>query len=383
MEHCHMIAKHSTELCNLHCTCCLSLNKTQLYPECQTYCTDDTTLQLFIRQEIDARETKDILFSWKDDELTSDRLNFFKRVIELQQQFAQGKNIINTLLTSGMLLDDDWCIFFKTNNFLISISVDSDIPLRDNNPKSISSKATTPMVEKSINLLQKHDIEFTTLTVINALNCQQPLRVYHYLKSLGSRHMLFIPLFEPLAQGGVDAKSLAPAALGTFLKTIFYTWVRLDIGTIKIPFFERAFVAWCGVPAPACAFTPFNNNYSVFASKISDDLCQCDRFINSKFLLSTPHQYSTTTMRESTINKIVEQRKPPLVKECASCKVKLVCNDGCPKDRIAFSQRGAPELNYFCESYQAFFTYVNPYMLMMRALWEQNYTPSDIRQYLV
>lgn len=63
MEHCHMIAKHSTELCNLHCTCCLSLNKTQLYPECQTYCTDDTTLQLFIRQKIDARETKDISFS--------------------------------------------------------------------------------------------------------------------------------------------------------------------------------------------------------------------------------------------------------------------------------------------------------------------------------
>lgn len=29
-----------------------------------------------------------------------------------------------------------------------------------------------------------------------------------------------------------------------------------------------------------------------------------------------------------------------------------------------------------------FFLYAEPYMLMMRALWEQNYIPSDIRQYL-
>lgn len=62
--------------------------------------------------------------------------------------------------------------------------------------------------------------------------------------------------------------------------------------------------------------------------------------------------------------------------------MEFACRGGCAKDRIALPQSGVPQLNYFCESYQAFFTYIEPYMLMMKALWDQNYAPSDIRKYL-
>lgn len=41
------------------------------------------------------------------------------------------------------------------------------------------------------------------------------------------------------------------AALGIFLRTIFHAWVRLDIGTIKIPLFDHAFAAWCELSVPA------------------------------------------------------------------------------------------------------------------------------------
>lgn len=380
MKSCHMMAKISTSSCNVHGTDCFYLNKEQFLPECKAYCMDDTMLQLFIRQKIEAQESHDVIFTWQGVELTPDRLNFFKRVIALQQQFAQGKNIFNTLLTNGILLDDDWCEFFRKNQFLIGISVDGDVSLYNNFRKTISGKSMNHPVEKAVRLLQKHDVEFHTLTVISARSSQQPLQIYNYLKSLGSNHMQFIPLLEPLAQGGVNARSLAPAALGTSLKTIFYTWIRLDIGTIKIPIFEHAFAAWCGLPASNCAFASFAG--SVFSPKINDDLCQCDRFVNPQSSLSNKYQSITTTLHESVSNQMIMQSKLPLVAECASCKVKFACHGGCPKDRIVLSRRGVPELNYFCESYQAFFTYVEPYMLMMRALWEQSYAPSDIRQYL-
>lgn len=333
-----MTEKHLTTFCNLHCTDCSHLHKMRLHQECQTGCMDDTTLKQYIRQEIESWETGDVHFSWKDGELTSDGLIFLKRVIDLQLRFAQGKNIINTLLISGITLDDGWCEFIKKNDFLICISVDGDSQQSDTFSKMMSERPVANMIETNVSLLHKHDITFNTLTVLNNINSQQPLRVYHYLKSLGSRHMLFIPLLKPLKQGGVDAQSLAPAALGIFLKTIFYTWIRLDIGTIKIPIFEHAFAAWCGLSVPTC----------VYAS--------CDD--------SNP---------PSTAK---------LAKECTSCKMEFACRGGCAKDRIALSQSSVPQLNYFCESYQAFFTYVEPYMLMMRALWEQNYAPSDIQKYL-
>ncbi|HEB1318667.1 TPA: radical SAM protein [Escherichia albertii] len=344
-----MIMKCASTSCNLRCSYCY-FDKVQSCSECTTCNSDDETLQLFIRQKINAHKTGNVIFFWQIQELTPDKLNFFKRVIKLQQQVVQGKKVINTVLINGVLLDDSWCEFFKRYQFIISISVNVNTSLHNNLCDTISDKPTARQIEAAVRLLRKHDVEFSTLTVINAINSQQPLQIYHYLKNLGSRHMQFIPLLEPLAQEGEDTHSLAPAALGIFLKTIFYTWVRLDIGTIKIPVFEHAFASWCGLPAPNCVFASFD--------------------------------VSAFTTRKSTKNQIVEQCKPLLAAECMSCNIKFACHGGCPKQRIAFSRNGLPALNYFCESYQSFFSYVEPYMLMMRALWEQNYAPSDIRQYL-
>lgn len=349
-----MTEKHLTTFCNLHCTEGSHLHKMRLHPECQTGCMDDTTLNQYILQKIESWKTGDVHFFWQDGELTSDGLIFLKRIIDLQLRFAQGKTIINTLLISGITLDDDWCEFIKKNDFLICISVEGDSQQSDTFSKTISGNPVANMIETNVRLLHKHDITFNTLTVINHRNSQQPLRIYHYLKSLGSRHMLFLPVLKPLEQGGVDAQSLAPAALGIFLKTIFYTWIRLDIGTINIPIFEHAFAAWCGLSVPTC----------VYAS--------CD----------DSDQLVAITMHESNTNQRVEQSTTTLVEECASCKMEFACRGGCAKERIALSYSGVPRLNYFCESYQAFFTYAEPYMLMMRALWEQNYAPSDIRKYL-
>lgn len=346
-----MTEKHLTALCNLHCAHCSHLHKTRLPPEYQTCSMDETTLKQYIRQKIDAWKTDDVHFSWQDSTSPSYSLRFFKRIINLQQRFAQGKNIINTLLINATTLDDDWCEFFKKNDFLICISVDGDSQSCDGFSKTMFESPVTNMIETNVRLLQKHNITFDTLTVINNINSQQPLRIYHYLKHLGSRHMRFIPFLKPLEQGGVDAQSLDPAALGTFLKTIFYTWIRLDIGTIHVPMFERAFASWCGLSVPTCVYASYEDGES--ALKINEDIYQCDRFVNLT-----------------------------LAEECTRCKMEFACHGGCTQDRIALSRSGVPQLNYFCESYQAFFTYVEPYMLMMRALWEQNYAPSDIRQYL-
>lgn len=240
-----MIMKCASTSCNLRCSYCY-FDKVQSCSEYTTCNSDDETLQLFIRQRIDAHKVGNAIFSWQVHELTPDKLDFFNKIIRLQQQIVQGNKIINTVLINGVLLDDSWCKFFKRHQFIVSISVNANTSLHNDFCETISDKPTIRQIEAAVRLLRKHDVEFNTLTVINSINSQQPLQIYHYLKNLGSRHMQFIPLFEPLAQEGGDTHSLAPAALGIFLKTIFYTWVRLDIGTITIPVFEHAFASWCG-----------------------------------------------------------------------------------------------------------------------------------------
>ena len=51
-------------------------------------------------------------------------LDFFRRSIELQRQYARpGQSILNTLQTNGTLLNDEWAEFLKANDFFVGISV--------------------------------------------------------------------------------------------------------------------------------------------------------------------------------------------------------------------------------------------------------------------
>lgn len=379
MKSCHVMVKPTGALCNLGCDYCFYLDKAALYPDRHARCMDDETLKQFVRQHIAAQDTAEVIFAWQGGEPTLAGLAFFERAVALQHEFSQGKDIINTFQTNGILLNDAWCQFFHQHQFLIGISVDGDAALHDAFRKTVSGNPTHHRVEAAVKLLQKHDVAFNTLTVVNALNSQYPLRVYDYLKNLGSRHMQFIPLLE-MSQVGANERSVKPAEFGTFLKTIFHHWVRQDIGVIEIPIFEHAFAAWCGLPALTCVFAPSCG--SAFALELNGDLYQCDHFVSPEFLLGNVHHQAIRDMLESEANRSFGQKKQPLAPECNVCKVKFACEGGCPKDRVTLSSRGLPELNYFCQSYLAFFDFVEPYMLMMKSLWEHGHAPSDIRRYL-
>lgn len=380
MKSCHVMVKPTGALCNLGCDYCFYLEKARLYPHRNARCMDDETLSQLIQQHIAAQDTDEVIFAWQGGEPTLAGLAFFQRAVALQKQFAQGKTLINTFQTNGVLLDDAWCRFFNKHHFLIGISVDGDALLHDTFRKTNAGKPTHQRVENAVKLLQKHGVAFNTLTVINALNSQHPLRVYEYLKKLGSQHMQFIPLLETTDEG-IHERSVKPADFGTFLTTIFAQWVRQDIGLIEIPLFEHAFAVNCGMPALTCVFAPACG--SAFALELNGDLYQCDHFVSPKYLLGNLHQRTIQQMRDSQQNHAFGQKKRPQAPECVVCDVRTACHGGCPKDRIMLSSRGLPELNYFCPSYQAFFTYVAPYMRTMKSLWEQGHAPSDIRHYLI
>ncbi|WP_312982820.1 anaerobic sulfatase maturase [Atlantibacter sp.] len=379
MKSCHLMVKPTGALCNLGCDYCFYLDKARLYPQRHSRCMDDETLSRLVQQQIAAQDTDEVIFAWQGGEPTLAGLAFFQRAVALQQQFAQGKTIINTFQTNGILLDDAWCRFFRQHQFLIGISLDGDAALHDAYRKTNAGKPTHHKVETAVKLLQKHGVAFNTLTVVNALNSQHPQRVYDYLKKLGSRHMQFIPLLETTEEG-VSERSLKPADFGIFLKTIFYQWVRHDIGLIEVPVFEHAFAVCCGLPALSCVFAPTCG--SAFALELNGDLYQCDHFVSPQFLLGNLHQNTLREMLDSDANRMFGHNKSPLASECAACKVRSACHGGCPKDRIALSSDSPEKLNYFCPSYQAFFRFVQPYMLMMKSLIEQGYSPSDIRHYV-
>lgn len=158
-------------------------------------------------------------------------------------------------------MNNEWCAFLKEHEFLVGISIDGPQELHDRYRRSNSGNGTFAKVIAAIERLKSYQVEFNTLTVINNVNVHYPLEVYHFLKSIGSKHMQFIELLET-GTPNIDFSghsentfriidfSVPPTAYGKFMSTIFMQWVKNDVGEIFIRQFESFVSRFWGMGIP-------------------------------------------------------------------------------------------------------------------------------------
>jgi uncharacterized protein len=195
----HLLTKPVGPICNLDCKYCFYLEKEKLYPGENQWRMSDAVLEEYIRQYIQSQPVPEINFAWQGGEPTLLGVDFFRKAVTLQMKYATGKTIFNAIQTNGTLLDDEWCEFLAANKFLVGLSIDGPAELHDKYRVDKRQQPTFGAVMRGLELLKTHGVEFNTLTVVNRANSQQPLEVYHFLKSIGSQFMQFIPLVERAA----------------------------------------------------------------------------------------------------------------------------------------------------------------------------------------
>jgi uncharacterized protein len=108
----HVMVKPIGSRCNLDCAYCYYLDKDRLLSNSPSRMSDET-LESVIRQGIIGQDADTVVFTWHGGEPTLLGLDFFRRVVELEQKYAGTKQIENDLQTNCLLLDDDWCQFLK------------------------------------------------------------------------------------------------------------------------------------------------------------------------------------------------------------------------------------------------------------------------------
>lgn len=389
---CQVMIKPTGSVCNLDCKYCFYLEKEMLYPDRKAnYRMSDDMLELFIKQHIAAQDVNDVIFAWQGGEPTLMGLAFYRRALALQQRYSGGKTIINTFQTNGILIDDEWAIFFKQHAFLVGVSIDGDAALHDEWRVTRSGKPTHGKVEQAVKCLVRHGVEFNTLTVVNSTNMNHPVRVYDYLKSIGSRYMQFIPLIERSAEeGGIGLAqpedeqtrmmpwSVDSLQFGHFLNAIFDVWVRNDIGDIGIQMFEQTLAAWCRLPPQVCVFAPTCG--SALAMEMNGDVYNCDHFVYPKYKLGNIQDSPLRAMNNSEKNRqFGEDKRRTMAQECDSCSWQFACYGGCPKHRFLPSISGKRNHNYLCAGYKAFFSHTAMTMNAMKTLYENGFSPVEIK----
>ena len=395
---CHVMAKPTGSVCNIDCEYCFYLEKDMLYPDRQSdWQMPDETLDAYIKQHIEAQPGQNVQFTWQGGEPTLMGLAFYQRVVELCDKYGHNKHITHAFQTNGILLNEKWCRFFKEHNFLIGVSIDGPQDLHDHYRVTRSGKGTHQKVVAAIELLKQHQVEFNTLTVVNAQNVKHPLRVYQYLKSTGSTFLQFIPLVErDNAQQGFPQQTLAspdqsfgkvtkwsvdPEEYGQFLTTIFDYWIRHDVGQTFVQIFDTTLASWLGQPPGICIFSKQCGH--AFALEANGDLYQCDHYVYPEYKLGNIHETSISSMNHSeSALQFGKDKFDTLNDKCRQCRYLPACNGGCPKQRFERGPSGKIDHNYLCPGYFMYFKHVEEPMAIMADLLRHNRPASDIQHYL-
>ncbi|MCJ7558844.1 MAG: anaerobic sulfatase maturase [Gammaproteobacteria bacterium] len=380
----HLLAKPAGAICNLGCKYCFFLSKENLYPGSSFRMPNDI-LEDYIRQYIQSQRVPEATISWQGGEPTIMGLDFFRRSVEYAEKYKKtGMTIQYTLQTNGTLLDDEWCQFFRENNFLVGLSLDGPRELHDVYRVDKGGNPTFDRVMRGLRLMQGHAVQFNILACVHAANADHPLDVYRFFRDeAGAEFIQFIPIVERDNETGfqegnkVTDRSVRAEQYGTFLITIFDEWVRRDVGRIFVQIFDVSLAAWVGEPPGLCIFSPTCG--TALALEHNGDLYSCDHFVEPGYLLGNIREQSMIDLVASE-----KQRRFGLDKlntlplYCQKCSVRFACQGGCPKNRFIETPDGESGLNYLCAGYKAFFEHIDQPMRTMAELLRRNRAPAEI-----
>ena len=235
---------------------------------------------------------------------------------------GRARTIQHTFQTNGILLDDEWCAFFKEHNFLVGLSCDGPREIHNTYRLDRGKQGTFDKVMKGWRYLRKHDVDFNVLCTVNAANEKHGRAVYRFFRDeMGAKWVQFIPIVERAnadtinianlgwseqaggqrilyTQSGnmVTNRTVGSRQYGQFLIDIFEEWVRHDVGEVFVQLFDVTLEAFFGrhllcIHAPTCGYGP--------ALEYNGDLYSCDHFVEPKFLLGNIHQ--TTLFKDGGI----------------------------------------------------------------------------------
>lgn len=387
----HVLTKPTGAICNLNCSYCFFLDKEQLYPGSKFRMSDEV-LETYIRQLIETHQTPEVTVAWQGGEPTLMGLDFFRKAIAYQEKYRKpGMTFENTLQTNGTLLNEEWCKFFKKNNYLIGLSLDGPRQLHDANRVDKGGGGTFDRVMRGLKLLQKHQVEYNILTTVNRVNADHPLEVYRFLRDeVRTTWIQFIPVVERLDETGstlyqvgdqVSDRSVTPEQFGNFLNTIFDEWIRRDVGQVFVQTFEAAARSWMGLPSGMCVFSP-TCGHGV-ALEHNGDLYACDHFVEPDYLLGNIQQSHLANLVGSDRQyQFGRDKLETLPQSCQTCEVRFACHGECPKNRFLSTPDGEPGLNYLCAGYKAFFTHIDRPLRMLTDLLRQGRDASQVMRKL-
>ncbi|MCR5674296.1 MAG: anaerobic sulfatase maturase [Lachnospiraceae bacterium] len=365
-----MLAKPVSGACNLRCAYCYYAGKERLL-QTGTSRMSDEVLAAYIRQSLTMHgRNATVEFAWHGGEPTLAGIDFYRKAVRLEEQYGQGRKIVNTLQTNATCLSDELCRFFKEHGFLIGVSIDGPEDCHNAYRRGADGAGSFADTMRGIELLKKHGVSFNTLTTVNRVNEEHAARVYGFLREL-TDWMQFLPVVEseaaeyegsagqlfaePPGIHGLKIRhpltpfSVTPEGYGKFLCTVFDEWKKRDEGHKHVQIIDVTLGNLQGIPSSLCVHHPLCGHSGCVEA--NGDVYACDRYAFPAYRLGN--------LLETDLGILMERNRQfgmhktyGLPETCLDCPWIRLCFGGCPKDRLQGDR------NYLCDGLRIFFRHL-------------------------
>jgi uncharacterized protein len=334
--------------CNLKCIYCYSDTTAEAVMSRQTL---RTTLEKTARYA-ERHGFSEIHILWHGGEPLLAGLEFFRFATRILQEISSGLRFHHFLQTNSLLLDHDFCAFFRDHEFQIGLSLDGPPELHDSMRVCAKGQGSQARVVEKFRLLEGQGVPAGVNAVVTRRSLGQEKAIYRYFQSLGCGFGV-----NPVIPG-LNAETSAPYLLqpgeyGAFLCRLFDEWTSTVPRFMVSPLDLYLGAILGGVPyecqqQETCAG-------SHLGVKPSGDAMLCSRF--ETHLLGNIHDREIEELVASPFCEDIRRRAETLA-ACHTCRHWPICHGGCPHNALALCHDHLAK-DPFCQDYQLIFARIH------------------------
>jgi uncharacterized protein len=296
---------------------------------------------------------REIHILWHGGEPLLAGLGFFRAAVEILDGLPSNLRIRHYLQTNGLLLDYDFCGFFRDHGFKIGISLDGPQFLHDAMRLDADGEGSHTAVIKKVRLLEDQGVAAGFNAVVTRLSLGQEEAIYRYFQDLGYGFRLnpMIPGYNPAISAPY---LLEPGEYGAFLCRLFDIWAGTEHQRVMVSPLDLYLEATLHGRPYECQQqkTCVGSHLGV---KPSGEVALCSRF----------ETHSLGNIRDTEIPEMLAlpfcediRRRAETLSGCQTCQHWSICYGGCPLNALAFSHDYMTK-DVFCRDYQLIFTKIH------------------------